>query len=169
MGKYIFYSGSAALTGCVGGFIIGILLFPYIIWICYGMMYDMGRFYFVFDWKMAVFSLVMALLCSVGVTWYSCRKHIAPDCDIDSHKQEGTPFHQRFRRSQLQEISKVRIIARHIAVCLQSRLFSRRVGLPCFPLPLVRFDLLVLRSIIAVHGREPATVSTLSLTFYQSS
>lgn len=77
MGKYIFYSGSAALTGCVGGFIIGILLFPYIIWICYGMMYDMGRFYFVFDWKMAVFSLVMALLCSVGVTWYSCRKELS--------------------------------------------------------------------------------------------
>ena len=77
MGKYIFYSGSAALTGCVGGFAIGILLFPYIIWICYGMMYEMGQFYFVFDWKMAVFSLGMALVCSVGVTWYSCRKELS--------------------------------------------------------------------------------------------
>ena len=76
MGKYIFYSGSAALTGCVGGFLIGILLFPYMIWICYGMMYDMGQFYFVLDWKMAVFSLVMAFVCSVGVTWYSCRKEL---------------------------------------------------------------------------------------------
>lgn len=76
MGKYMFYSGSAAVTGCVGGFSIGILLFPYIIWVCYGMMYNMGRFCFVFDWKMALFSLAVALLCSVGVTWYSCRKEL---------------------------------------------------------------------------------------------
>lgn len=76
MGKYMFYSGSAAVTGCLGGFLIGIYLFPYVIWVCYGMMYNMGRFYFVFDWKMAVFSLVVSLLCSVGVTWYSCRKEL---------------------------------------------------------------------------------------------
>lgn len=76
MWKYIFYSGSAAVTGCVGGFIIGILLFPYIIWVCYGMMYNMGSFCFVFDWKMAVFSLAVSLLCSVGVTWYCCRKEL---------------------------------------------------------------------------------------------
>lgn len=76
MGKYMFYSGSAAVTGCVVGFSIGILLFPYIIWVCYGMMYNMGRFYFVFDWKMALFSLVVSLLCSVGVTWYSCKKEL---------------------------------------------------------------------------------------------
>ncbi len=76
MGKYMFYSGSAAVTGCVVGFVIGILLFPYIIWVCYGMMYNMGKFYFVFDWKMAVFSLTVALLCSVGVTWYCCRKEL---------------------------------------------------------------------------------------------
>lgn len=77
MGKYMFYSGSAAVTGCVGGFAVGILLFPYIIWVCYGMMYNMGQFYFVFDWKMALFSLAVALLCSVGVTWYSCRKELS--------------------------------------------------------------------------------------------
>ena len=76
MGKYIFYSGSAAVTGCVGGFVMGILLFPYIIWVCYGMMYRMGEFYFVFDWRMAVFSLIVALLCSAGVTWYCCRKEL---------------------------------------------------------------------------------------------
>lgn len=76
MGKYMFYSGSAAVIGCVVGFVIGILLFPYIIWVCYSMMYNMGKFYFVFDWKMAVLSLTVALLCSVGVTWYCCRKEL---------------------------------------------------------------------------------------------
>ena len=76
MGKYIFYSGSAALIGCVGGFLIGILLFPFVIWFCYGMMYDMGGIHFLFDWKMAVVALAVSLLCSVGTTWYSCRKEL---------------------------------------------------------------------------------------------
>jgi putative ABC transport system permease protein len=76
MGKYMFYSGSAAVIGCVSGFLIGILLFPYVIWICYGLMYDMGNICFVFDWKLAVLSLAVSLLCSVGTTWYSCRKEL---------------------------------------------------------------------------------------------
>ncbi len=76
MGKYIFYSGSAALIGCIGGFLIGIVVFPFVIWFCYGMMYDMGSIHFVFDWKMALISLAVSLLCSVGTTWYSCRKEL---------------------------------------------------------------------------------------------
>lgn len=76
MSKYVFYSGSAALIGCISGFLIGIFLFPYVIWVCYGMMYNMGKFYFVFDWKMALFSIVVSLLCSAGTTWYSCRKEL---------------------------------------------------------------------------------------------
>ena len=42
MGKYLFYSGSAALTGCIAGYFLGIHLFPYVIWQAYGMMYEMG-------------------------------------------------------------------------------------------------------------------------------
>lgn len=76
MGKYMFYSGSAALIGCVSGYLIGILLFPFVIWICYGLMYDMGGIHFVFDWKLAILSLAVSLLCSVGTTWYSCRKEL---------------------------------------------------------------------------------------------
>lgn len=76
MGKYMFYSGSAALIGCVSGYLIGILLFPFVIWICYGLMYDMGGIHFVFDWKLAILSLAVSLLCSVGTTWYSCHKEL---------------------------------------------------------------------------------------------
>lgn len=76
MGKYIFYSGSAAMIGCVGGYLLGIVLFPSIIWFCYGMMYDMGAIRLVFDWKMALMALAVSLLCSVGTTWYSCRKEL---------------------------------------------------------------------------------------------
>lgn len=76
MMKYIFYSGSAALIGCIGGFLIGVLVFPYVIWVCYGMMYDMGNFTFVFDGQMALLSLFVSLLCSVGTTWYSCHREL---------------------------------------------------------------------------------------------
>lgn len=76
MGKYLFYSGSAAIIGCLGGYLVGIIVFPYVIWVCYGMMYDMGKLHFVFDWKLACVSLFVAMLCSMGTTWYSCRREL---------------------------------------------------------------------------------------------
>lgn len=76
MGKYIFYSGSAAVLGCIGGYVIGIILFPNVIWICYGLMYDLGNLHLSFNWKLAVVALVVSLICSVGTTWYSCRKEL---------------------------------------------------------------------------------------------
>ncbi len=73
MGKYLFYSGSAALTGCVGGFFLGTWLFPQVIWIAYRMMYRMGSLQYLFDWKMALVSLIAAMACSMGATWLSIR------------------------------------------------------------------------------------------------
>jgi len=76
MGKYMYYSGSAAVMGCVGGFLIGIILFPLVIWTAYGMLYDMGTLSLVFNWKLAIISMLVSLLCSVGTTWYSCHKEL---------------------------------------------------------------------------------------------
>lgn len=73
MAKYLFYAGSAGITGCVIGFFAGTWLFPVTIWTAYGMMYDMTSLIYYIDWRMAVISLIGSLLCSVGVTWYSCR------------------------------------------------------------------------------------------------
>lgn len=73
MGKYLFYSGSAAVTGCVAGYFLGIHLFPLVIWMAYGIMYRMGGIVYVFDWASAVFCLAASLLCSMGTTWVSCR------------------------------------------------------------------------------------------------
>ena len=55
MGKYLFYSGSAALGGCVVGYFLGIILL---------------------DWVMALLCLVASLLCSMGTTWLSCRHEL---------------------------------------------------------------------------------------------
>ena len=73
MSKYMIYSGLAAVTGCVFGFFLGTWGFPKVIWFCYGMMYNADPIFYIFDWKLAVISLAVSLLCSIGTTWLSCR------------------------------------------------------------------------------------------------
>lgn len=76
MGKYLFYSGSAAFTGCVAGYLAGIRLFPLVIWQAYGVMYRFGGIVYAFDWAKAVLCLAASLLCSMGTTWASCRHEL---------------------------------------------------------------------------------------------
>ena len=76
MGKYLFYSGSAAFTGCVAGYLAGIRLFPLVIWQAYGMMYRFDGIVYAFDWATAVLCLAVSLLCSMGTTWASCRHEL---------------------------------------------------------------------------------------------
>ena len=74
--KYISYSGSAALIGCVGGFLLGTKLFPMAIWQAYGMLYDFSPIEYVFDIKLAIISLIVSLMCSAGVTYISCKSEL---------------------------------------------------------------------------------------------
>lgn len=76
MGKYMFYSGSAAIAGCLFGFFGGTWLFPKVIWFAYGIMYNMQDLIFVFDWSLAAISLAASLICSMGVTWYTCHHEL---------------------------------------------------------------------------------------------
>lgn len=73
MGKYLFYSGSAAIAGCVAGFIAGCVAFPAVIWNSYRILYHLGEITLIFDWKLAAISLVVSVLCSMGTTWLTCR------------------------------------------------------------------------------------------------
>ncbi|NTV79479.1 MAG: FtsX-like permease family protein, partial [Clostridiales bacterium] len=73
MNKYTFYSGSAALIGCISGFMLGSYLFPVTIWKAYNIMYGFtDKVLFVFDIPLAIISLTVALLCSIGATYFSC-------------------------------------------------------------------------------------------------
>lgn len=72
-GKYIFYAGSAAILGCIAGFFVGTWLFPKVVWNAYGIMYNMIDVRYLFELPLFVISLCGALLCSVGVTWVSCK------------------------------------------------------------------------------------------------
>ncbi len=73
MCKYLFYAGSAAAIGAVLGCVIGTWLFPKVIWMGYSIMYSMGEITYYFDGWLAVFSLLAALLCSMGAAYVSCR------------------------------------------------------------------------------------------------
>ena len=76
MGKYVVYSGTAAIMGGAIGLAIGCTIFPKTIWQGYSIMYRMGEIPFVFDWQLAAISMAVALLCSVGATYYSCRHEL---------------------------------------------------------------------------------------------
>lgn len=73
MWKYLVYSGSAALIGCVGGFLAGSKYFPYAIWTAYGMMFGFAPVEFYFSWPLAGISLAVSLICSLGTTWFACK------------------------------------------------------------------------------------------------
>lgn len=74
--KYISYSGSAALIGCVAGFFLGTKFFPMAIWKAYGMLYNFSPIEYIFDLRLAIISLIVSLLCSAGVTYISCKSDL---------------------------------------------------------------------------------------------
>ena len=77
MGKFMFYSGAAAVLGCVIGYAIGIVLFPSVIWMSYELMYIPLPLHIIIDWKLAGLAIAASLLCSLGTTWLSCRIELA--------------------------------------------------------------------------------------------
>lgn len=76
MGKFLFYAGSAAAIGAIIGCIGGTWLFPRVIWIGYGIMYSMGEIEYYFDFPLAVLSIAVSLLCSMGAAYFSCRHEL---------------------------------------------------------------------------------------------
>ena len=76
MGKYMYYSGSAAIMGSIVGYWLGTIVFPKTIWEAYKMMYQMGEVQYVFDWPLAIISGVVACICSFGTTYLSCHHEL---------------------------------------------------------------------------------------------
>ena len=72
VGKYMFYSGSAAFLGTLVGFFAGCKIFPTVIWRAYTMMYDFSHTVdYIIDYKLGLIVLAAALLCTMGATWVS--------------------------------------------------------------------------------------------------
>ncbi len=77
LGKYVFYSGSSAFIGGIIGFFTGTYLFAWVIWEAYKMMYGFAEIIFVIDWPLGLIALLVALICSVGTTVYSCYNELS--------------------------------------------------------------------------------------------
>lgn len=75
--KYLMYSGSAAVIGCIGGFLIGTRLFPYVIDHAYGILYNFGNgIDYYFSPVLFLWCFIVSLLCIVGTTWYTCGREM---------------------------------------------------------------------------------------------
>lgn len=75
--KYMVYSGSAAIVGCLAGFFGGSYIFPYVIGEAYKMLYDYGGSVdFYFDPTLLVITIIVSLICSVGTTYLACRNEL---------------------------------------------------------------------------------------------
>lgn len=75
--KYMIYSGSSALIGCLTGFFGGSYLFPYVISEAYRMLYDFGDgIEFYFSPVLLAICVFVALVCSMGTTYFACKNEL---------------------------------------------------------------------------------------------
>ena len=73
--KYLIYSGSGAVIGCILGITLGCSFFPMIIWDAYKiMLYIQPDVVLTVDWMLAGAVSVAYLTVMLAVTWYCCYK-----------------------------------------------------------------------------------------------
>ena len=77
MSKFMIYSGSASLIGCVVGFVGGSIVFPTVLWSVYDIMYGFADIILVFDNGLAVWMVAAFMFCALGATWFACRSELA--------------------------------------------------------------------------------------------
>ncbi len=76
MSKYMLYSGSATVLGCIFGIAVGSIAFPAIVWFGYGLIYNLSGLSFTMDWPLAIGITAANLAVTVLVTWYCCAKEL---------------------------------------------------------------------------------------------
>jgi putative ABC transport system permease protein len=76
MRGYLTYTGIASGAGSFIGVCIGMAVFPKIIWMGYNIMYGFTNIELVFDWKLAAIVCGAFIVCSLAVTWLSCRSEL---------------------------------------------------------------------------------------------
>ncbi len=77
MGKYLGYSGTASLLGCLLGLALGCFLFPQVIWYAYCIMYNFSpKLTLSYDLSTFAFIFVSYLGLTLLVTWYCCRREL---------------------------------------------------------------------------------------------
>ena len=74
--KYIIYASLATIVGGLIGMTIGFNLIPKIICGMYGMMYTLPEAVLEFNMEYAIYGMIVAILCTVGATIYTCVKEL---------------------------------------------------------------------------------------------
>ena len=112
---FMLYSGSAAVFGCMIGYVLGIILFPTVIWRAYRIMYNKVPLRYMFNPKLFFIVLAAALICSLGTSWLACRGAL--------HESAASLL-----RPKAPKIGK-RIILEHIPFIWNHMHFMRKVSL----------------------------------------
>lgn len=76
IGKYMFYSGSATVFGCIFGIAAGSFAFPAVVWFGYGLIYNLSGLTFTMNWPLAAGITAANLAVTLLVTWYCCAKEL---------------------------------------------------------------------------------------------
>lgn len=76
VGKYLFYTASASVLGCVVGILLGAYFIPKILWQAYNIMYGFADILWAFDWPLAVGISVAYLICALLATWNACASEL---------------------------------------------------------------------------------------------
>ncbi len=77
MGKYLAYSGSACLLGCLLGLALGSTVLPMTIWYAYCIMYNFSdQLVLSYDPASIVFVFLSYLVLTLAVTWNCCRREL---------------------------------------------------------------------------------------------
>ncbi len=78
MSKFILYSGTATVLGCVIGVFLGSWLIPTVVWQAYKIMYYFSdTIIFTIDPVLSLGTFAAYLLAMLFVTWISCRKELS--------------------------------------------------------------------------------------------
>lgn len=75
MSKYLLYSASASVIGCMLGVTVGSVVFPWVLWKAYGILFNITPdIRLTFDWQLNLGVVLAYTLVSSLVTWYSCHR-----------------------------------------------------------------------------------------------
>lgn len=74
IGKYLVYTGSAAVLGCTVGVIAGSVVFPIILWKAYSIILNLTPdIVLKLNWPLCIAVVASYTVISMAVTWYCCR------------------------------------------------------------------------------------------------
>lgn len=74
--KYIIYASLACIIGAVLGMCVGFILLPKVIWMMYGLMYQMTDISISFNLKYGAIGLILISICIIGATVYTVIKEL---------------------------------------------------------------------------------------------